>query len=224
MLFYLRCLNLELASQSDKRSSDEAIHLILGGYSYGSLLASHLPGSEVVADLFKDDIQGSPAHGILLTAQTVCALSKDDIPRSTQSSPNPVAQSAGQEEKDLLQSSSTAISYLLVSPLLPPINLFLTLFLDLSLEVDTREPGQRRHIPCPKPAEQLCAHRTLAIYGDEDTFTSVSKLRKWSSELSAGPQSLFTSTEIEGAGHFWREDGVEHEARQSLRMWLNRLP
>lgn len=224
MLSYLRCLNLELASQSDKRSPEDGIHLILGGYSYGSLLASHLPGNEVVADLFKDGIQGSPAHGILVTAQTVCALSKDEIPRSTRPSPSTDAQSAGLEVKDLLQSSSTTISYLLVSPLLPPINLFLTLFLDLSLEVDTRASGQRRHIPCPKPAYQLCAHRTLAIYGDEDTFTSVSKLRKWSSELSAVPQSLFESTENEGAGHFWREDGVEHKARQSLRMWLNRLP
>lgn len=224
MLFYLRCLNLDLASPSDKRNAAETIHLVLGGYSYGSLLASHLPGNEVVADLFKDSIQGSPARGILLTAQTICALSKDEIPRLIRSSPNRDSQSAGQEARDLLQSSSTTISYLLVSPLLPPINLFLTLFLNLSLEVDTQASGQQRHIPCPKPADQLCAHRTLAIYGDEDIFTSVSKLRKWSSELGAGPQSLFMSTEIEGAGHFWREDGVEHEARQSLREWLNRLP
>ncbi|KAL4922496.1 Alpha/Beta hydrolase protein [Aspergillus aurantiobrunneus] len=223
MTLYLHYLKLDLASRSDRESTEGGIHIILGGYSYGSLVASHLPASEVIADLFKDGIQGSPTHGIYVTAKTVFALSKDEIPRSTQQ-PNLDVQSASQDTKESLVSSSTTVSYLLISPLLPPINSFLTLFLDLSLEVDTQASGQRRQIPCPSPIEQLCGHRTLAIYGDGDTFTSVSKLRKWSGELKSVRQSQFNSSEIEGAGHFWREDGVEQEARQALRLWLHRRP
>ncbi|RDW81387.1 uncharacterized protein DSM5745_04944 [Aspergillus mulundensis] len=223
MMLYLRCLKLELTHQSDEKGTEEGIHLILGGYSYGSLVASHLPESEVVADVFKNAIQHTPAHKIFLTAKAICASSRDEIPQLN-SSTNLDAANLGQEARPLLQSCGTTISYLLVSPLLPPINLLLTLFLDLSLEVHTQASGQRRQIPCPKPTDQLRAHETLAIYGDEDTFTSVSKLRKWSGELSGVSQSQFQSKEIEGAGHFWREDGVEQQARRALRLWLRQHP
>ncbi|KAL4974880.1 Alpha/Beta hydrolase protein [Aspergillus desertorum] len=215
MMLYLRCLKLQL----QLATNHEGIHLILGGYSYGSLIASHLPASEVVADIIQDAIQGTPAHEIFLTAKTTCAFSRNEIMQSAQA-PTLDASGPGQEARELLQSCGTTISYLLVSPLLPPVNLFLTLFLDLSLEVDTQASGQRRQIPCPKPEGQLCAHGTLAIYGDEDTFTSVSKLRKWSGELSSVPQSRFQSEEVKGAGHFWRENGVEQQARRALRLWL----
>ncbi|KAL4929110.1 uncharacterized protein BDV17DRAFT_83995 [Aspergillus undulatus] len=218
MMLYLHSVRLELGSRSSKESSEAGVHLILGGYSYGSLVASHLPASDIIANIFKYSIKGTPVHEIFLTARNVCALSKREFVSLTQPSPN--VHNANQEAKELLQSSSTAVSYLLISPLLPPINLFLTLFLDLSLEVDTQASGQRRKIPCPKPTEQLCTHQTIAIYGDDDTFTSISKLRKWSGDLSGAPESRFQATEVEGAGHFWREDGVEQEARQALRLWL----
>ncbi|KAL4864593.1 hypothetical protein BDV12DRAFT_175898 [Aspergillus spectabilis] len=223
MMLYLHCLRLNNLFRSEGESNEEGIHLILGGYSYGSLVASHLPASGAVADIFNDGAYGTPTHEIFLTARNTCALSRDEIPRATLLL-DPDAPSVGQVAKDVLQSASTTISYLLISPLLPPINLFLTLFLDLSLEVDTEASGQRRKIPCPNPTDQLSAHRTLAIYGDEDTFTSVSKLRKWSDELSNVPPSQFVSTEVEGAGHFWREASAEQEARHSLRLWLRQGP
>ncbi|KAL4953620.1 Alpha/Beta hydrolase protein [Aspergillus filifer] len=216
MMLYLRLLRLELGSGS---RGEEPIRLVLGGYSYGSLVASHLPGSEVVAELFRDGVQGTPVHEIFLTARNIFALSREEIKSQTQTA-EPKQQSIPSDANELLRSCGMTTSYLLISPLLPPINLFLTLFLDMSLEVDTQGLGHRRKIPCPKPTEQLCAHQTIAIYGDEDTFTSVSKLRKWSGELSGVSGGLFQATEIEGAGHFWREDGVEEEARRVLRLWL----
>ncbi|KAL4946717.1 hypothetical protein BDV06DRAFT_182181 [Aspergillus oleicola] len=219
MMLYLQALKLELVSESDKKGAGENIQLILGGYSYGSLVASHLPASEVVAELFEDGIQGTPVHEILLIAKTMFSSSREKIKSSTQP-PKPKPERTGQDANGLLQLSSMRTSYLLISPLLPPINLLLTLFFDMSLEMDTQGSGQRKKIPCPKPNEQLCAHQTMAIYGDDDTFTSVSKLRKWSGELSGVSGSLFQATEIEGAGHFWREDGVEEEAREALRLWL----
>ncbi|KAL4962142.1 uncharacterized protein BDV14DRAFT_179078 [Aspergillus stella-maris] len=218
VMLYLRLLRLELGSGS---RGEEPIQLVLGGYSYGSLVASHLPGSEVVAELFKDGIRirGTPIHEISLTARKIFDLLKEEIKSQARPTKSP-SQSMPSDANELQRSCGMTTSYLLISPLLPPINLFLTLFLDMSLEVDTQGSGHRRKIPCPKSTEKLCAHQTIAIYGDEDTFTSVSKLRKWSGELSGVSAGLFQATEIEGAGHFWREDGVEEEARRALRLWL----
>ncbi|KAL2814285.1 Alpha/Beta hydrolase protein [Aspergillus granulosus] len=219
MLLYLQLLGSKVALRPGSESRETGVHLVLGGYSYGSLVASHLPSSGVVAHLYSDGIQGTPAHEIFLTAKTICAQFED-----APTTEHPSSITSTHSAKDILQAAHTTISYLLVSPLLPPINLFLTLFLDLSLEVDTQATGHRQHISCPKPSDQLRAHRTLAIFGDEDTFTAVSKLRKWSDELKRVPQSRFVSTEIEGAGHFWREDGAEAEARHALRQWLRQQP
>ncbi|KAE8394698.1 hypothetical protein BDV23DRAFT_146960 [Aspergillus alliaceus] len=94
----------------------------------------------------------------------------------------------------------------------------------MSLDISIHIPSQREQIPCPKPTHQLCTHPSLAIYGNQDTFTSASKLNKWSDELSHAPRSQFRSAEIDGAGHFWREDGVESQARDALRNWLRLIP
>ena len=58
-------------------------------------------------------------------------------------------------------------------------------------------------------AARLRRNPTLAIYGDEDNFTSAKKLDAWAETLMQTPQSLFQGRRIHGAGHFWREKGVE---------------
>ncbi|KAE8134335.1 Alpha/Beta hydrolase protein [Aspergillus pseudotamarii] len=196
------------------------IHLILGGYSYGSLIASHLPALDVVADLFKDIIAGTEAHEILQTAVKVSALLEANGSTQEQN----LASEDHLAVEEPLDISGTTISYLLVSPLLPPLNLFLTFFSTMFLDIGARSPAQRRQIPCPKPTRQLCARPSLAIYGNQDSFTSASKLKKWSDELSHVPGSQFQSAEIDGAGHFWREDGVESQARDALGKWLRLIP
>ena len=193
------------------------VRLILAGYSYGSMIASHLPALDVVADLFTNSADGSAACRIRREAERISALSSDV--QETQGRP-PISWEA-LNPKCI---SSAKICYLLISPLLPPINMFLTLFLKLSLNVGTHTATQGRHIPCPKPTDQLGAHPTLAIYGSHDTFTSAPKLRQWSQELAQTPGSQFQSAEIGGAGHFWREHGAESEARASIKEWLRQIP
>jgi pimeloyl-ACP methyl ester carboxylesterase len=231
MLCYLRSLRSRLASQRrDKSTTDEHgadvesplgfvdIHLILGGYSYGSLIASHLPALDAIVDLFRNSIEGAPSFEIFQTAENVSALLEENGPTQEQ---RPSARGALLWSLD---ASKIAVSYLLVSPLLPPLNLFLTLFSTMSLDVGIYGATQGKQILCPKTTSQLCAHPSLAIYGNQDTFTSANKLNKWSDELSHVPGSQFQSAEIAGAGHFWREEGVESQARDALRDWLRLIP
>jgi hypothetical protein len=61
------------ADDTDVSARDRPL-LILGGYSYGSMIASHLPSCEVVADLFRSPTPGSAESEIKIRAED---LSRD---------------------------------------------------------------------------------------------------------------------------------------------------
>ncbi|KAL4891012.1 Alpha/Beta hydrolase protein [Aspergillus ambiguus] len=216
MLIYLHMLSRRGRESDDAPISQHGgisanVHLTLGGYSYGSFIASNLPSISVVGDLFKGSIDETLFHDILQAARHIYVLSTDDTQTERPSSPN---------DSCLVDITKTSLSYLLISPLLPPVSQFLTLFTRPSLDIRDTASNNPRQFPCPNPADQLCTYPTLAIYGDQDSFTSASKLRKWSEELNKMPRSRFRSVEIGGAGHFWREIGAESQARDALRNWL----
>ncbi|CAG8412488.1 unnamed protein product [Penicillium salamii] len=169
------------------------VHLILGGYSYGSLIASHVPSLGVIVDLFQTS---DPSISEIRNTAYRVAISSLDHPISL-------------TDPDL--SALTTISYLLVSPLLPPISQLLTIFTTLSLKVASRT------LPCPDPADQLSRHRTLALAGNQDSFVSAAKLERWSEDLLHMPGSQFQFRMIDGADHFWRRN---ERARLFLRVWL----
>lgn len=216
MLLYLHSLKLG-ANEPSSDDSSPGIHLILGGYSYGSLIASHLPAVDAVVGLFSQTASGSAPYEIVKVAEEISRSSEERLHLRAES---PTARTPTIDTDDFDRISRSTISYLLVSPLLPPLSNFLTLFSTPSLDVAAETSAQGRQIPCPKPATQLCQHRTLIIYGNQDGFTPAKKLRKWADELSHVPQSQFQHREIGRAGHFWREDGVEKQARTELQDWL----
>lgn len=218
MLYYLRFLGIRGISESARQETSGKVHLILGGYSYGSLVASHLPAIDVLVDLFENAPNGTTLGAIRQIARNVSDGTSEISQNPTQPLPMNVPDDGSKES---LQ--GTTISYLLISPLLPPVSQFLTLFSKFSLDVGMETSVQGKQIPCPKPVDQMRAHPTLAIYGNEDTFTSAGKLRKWSDETTGIPGNRFESHEIDGAGHFWHEDGVELHARNVLRDWLGRI-
>ncbi|KAL2002992.1 hypothetical protein VTN02DRAFT_5299 [Thermoascus thermophilus] len=272
------------AGEEGSRPSSSLVDLILGGYSYGSMIASHLPKADVVVKLFADAAEGSSMAAIRTRAQHFAAdwnttfqarlqlqSSRPGSPDSA-GTPSPVAlgygsdssakdsrgdafdsimrrvdrskrrlsarlsrsepqtarvqdntNAAGTTNGDARQIPPPRISYLLVSPILPPITLFLTMFsrMSLSTEVGSGTSVQGAHVPSPKPEEQLCAHPTLVIYGNRDTFTPEKKIQKWSDELARAPGTKFQYREIDGAGHFWHEAGAETQMRAALREWLS---
>lgn len=210
MLYYLNALR---SAQAFSAEGDQArnVDLIIGGYSYGSMIASNVPTLDVMIDLFRP----GPGTGSLSPGRPIDQIFREARKIAAATIPGSVATKVEDRDDEGLR-ASTLISYLLVSPLLPPVSSFLTVFTSLSVDVGARSAQAR----AARPADQLSVHRTLALFGDDDTFTAVGKLRRWSAELGRMPHSQFRGCEIKGAGHFWREDGVEQEAREILREWL----
>ena len=101
-------------------------------------------------------------------------------------------------------------AYLLISPLLPPVSSLISLGTSSSAE---KEELQTR----------LSTHPSLAVFGSDDLFTSAKKLRAWAQSISAKPGSSFQFVEINGAGHFWHEEGVEKKLRLAVREWIKGL-
>ena len=76
--------------------------------------------------------------------------------------------------------------------------------------------------------DNLILNPTLAIFGTEDMFTSSHKLDAWCNKMyglslqtvNSERSSGFRWKMIEGAGHFWREHGVEAQLLECLREWV----
>ena len=226
-------------TSNNTESASAGIKLILGGYSYGSLVASHLPTIGVIMRLFRDLHKRSVVQEICDTAEGIFSWWKESLQNGmlqdhldlvsdhhylSKSAKTSATSSADQEATvSMLVSVPISISYLLISPLLPPVSQFLTMFSPLSMGMGTGSdsPGQRRQVSHPIPMDQLSANRTLVIYGNKDIFTSTKKLRKWSGDHARYPHSKFEHREIEDAGHFWNEEGAEEEVRGILRGWVS---
>ncbi|KKA26790.1 hypothetical protein TD95_003162 [Thielaviopsis punctulata] len=116
---------------------------------------------------------------------------------------------------DLIQ---PRVAYLLISPLQGLVTNLATMSLSpFSLS------GRRSSNP-PSPTDisenaeaKLWRHPTLAVFGDNDMFVPIAKLRAWKTKLSSMPDSKFVGQEISGASHFWVERGSMHIMKMLIR-------
>ncbi|KAL6716530.1 hypothetical protein ACLMJK_006097 [Lecanora helva] len=133
--------------------------------------------------------------------------------RSRQHSHSSVASSSGTATEENSTATSTTTTpeprtcYLLISPPLPPVSIFLSMH--------SRPASECEH--------KLVSNETLAVYGDSDFFTSQKKYRRWAEGIEGLEGSRFRGMEVEGAGHFWREDGAAQEMGRRIREWVKRL-
>jgi hypothetical protein len=243
--------------------------VILGGYSYGSLILKHLPPVPTILQPFTSPIVGSSNDEIITRAHrlaeqsnlvwTNIARSKERERRVRRNGHEPKASvTIGGEEttpekrrtsRDIRRSVDRGLSvelgsrlrslshshrrckddslpipletvdrapitmpevrYLLISPLSPPISTLLAPA--LGHKFWSKSKGDHEDV--------IGLHTTLAIYGDQDIFTSAKRTRDWSEQLKARPGSQFSSVEIADAGHFWVEKGVEDKLRGAFRCW-----
>ncbi|KAG9236443.1 hypothetical protein BJ875DRAFT_482269 [Amylocarpus encephaloides] len=88
-------------------------------------------------------------------------------------------------------------AYLLTSPLHGMINSLATMF--------SSKPSTREKDLLPEPEFKLGVNPTLALFGDDDVFVSVKKLRAWAEKLEMSKGTKFRYREVSGAGHFWHD-------------------
>lgn len=128
-------------------------------------------------------------------------------------------------------------AYLLVSPLLPPTSLFIAPGLAMP-SLPALLPFPTAHSRNADVEDPLVRHPTFAIWGTNDPFTSAKKLARWAKGMEEASRSFsvtdaktkadsevggFKSVDVEGAGHFWQEQGAMGRLRGEVRGWFGRL-
>lgn len=97
------------------------------------------------------------------------------------------------------------VAYLIISPVLVP---FSTTLLPPGISLSNQELGL---FPASNP--------TLAVFGSGDTFSSSKKLRQWAEGLATASSQHFQWEQVDGAGHFWREQGVMGRLQSRVARW-----
>ena len=257
-------------SEAEARTT-QGIKLVVGGYSYGALIAIQLPSLEVILSRFQSVAKGTAEAEARLRAVSLAAQwSKDahlhqerrqarrvESHEKVRFSARSMALAMGGDESEpgsrrhshdsrrgldavrrsvergrrklglkrhyhdmseeaLIEESLTSTNvptpqtyYLLISP---PLLLVTTLVTTFSSFI---------RMNMPYSDEKICSSPTLVLYGDRDFFTSQKRYRKWTEVLAAKPESQFEFHEVAGAGHFYREKGVESEMRNYIREWIH---
>jgi len=108
------------------------------------------------------------------------------------------------------------ISYLLVSPLQGWVNTLATMW-------STKSAGKDN---IPENEMKLVIDPTLALYGDNDVFVSVKRLRSWAGKLMGagkGGNGQFRHREVANAGHFWHDHDALKILQEEVRDFVRGL-
>lgn len=70
---------------------------------------------------------------------------------------------------------------------------------------------------------KLVRNPTLAVYGSNDGMAQFYKIREWTTRLKGHAGSQFLDVEINGASHFWWEEGVIEQLRSAINTYATSL-
>jgi hypothetical protein len=103
------------------------------------------------------------------------------------------------------------VMYLLISPVLPP--------LAHTLVPPASWIGLKGGIDRSTGIGAMTSP-TLAVWGSIDSFTANRRLKAWAERLSKAGPATFKWMDFEGAGHFWREQGVMKSMTKRIEDWV----
>lgn len=189
-----------LSSESDGDRVAE-LDIVLGGYSYGSLIVQSLPPFKSILGQFCEADAESGEAGIIAQAQALAVEHLD-----TYSFVRVFTIDVNQSQR-ALKSRVFRPSSLLISPLLQPISTLLSL--------------QFTNVFMKDNECNLTSNKTLAVFGGHDTFTSSTRLIRWADRLKKAEESQFKHEHIVDAGHFWNEAGAGVKLQQCIASWLD---
>ncbi|KAF3069790.1 hypothetical protein GL218_07971 [Daldinia childiae] len=239
LVYYLHYLS---APQNQLRpiETDEnsASTLLLAGYSYGAMVTLQLPPLDSYLSHFASPATHTAFADIRLRAQhlaeeQVIMFTTPASPRkslgmrvggnediSPKARDKQRAHSPDPEEKirrgvrDILSRISPPLGFVT--------NLATMSFSNLWAKkkkggpAKNHEDDRKREEGEAEAEAKFTANPTLAIYGDQDSFLSMKKMRDWATQLSGAEGSQFRYVEVSTAGHFWIEHGVAHELREAI--------
>jgi alpha/beta superfamily hydrolase len=265
LIHYLHHIEtLDSEQSSDSVKLDDPILIVLGGYSYGSLITTHLPEPSEIIKTFAAPVEGTAVAEVKCRAENLAGQMNEqirvlgaarihhgnsvhkrghtlsvggeetspekrrrsteircstdtrrslDIPRTLsqfRKKSHEIKRPSTPPMPTVIEADLPKIehAYLLISPLLPPISTLTALSLKHSQQED---------------CERFSRVHSLAVFGNDDIFTSVKKLRKWTQEISSRPDSKFRSVEIEGAGHFWHDHQTQKQLRIAVKEWVGEI-
>ncbi|KAI5304093.1 54S ribosomal protein L17 mitochondrial [Ascosphaera pollenicola] len=155
--------------------------LVLAGYSYGSMITSSLPSASLILDLFMKahrDFNGDEWVEKTMRNFMLRLLRADDKPGGLPHHPE--------------LASALSVSYLLVSPILPPISSFATLsFFRSSPDLTFTSKNGLTIASETLERKTQNGHRVLAVFGDSDMFCGINKLRTWTTKMKEIDKSRF---------------------------------
>lgn len=191
----------------------KSVELVLAGYSYGSMIASHQPNVENVISIFSKPTGDSIAAHILVKAKKLVAGEPEETEEEY------YATEVQLDEDTASDLPAANISFLLVSPILSYALGFVTLWGNL-----TKLSVQGHNIVTPVLEERLPKVPSLIVYGTDDMFTSEKKLQNWTKQLKDVPESQVEAVEVPMAGHFWVEPSFHQQLRRAVGEWLEHKP
>jgi len=128
----------------------------------------------------------------------------------------------GGSEVDNIGLDDIKVSYLLISPLQGLVTKLATMWSNTS-RPKTKDPSSKTKDTNCDVEKKLVENDTIAIFGDEDIFSTSKKLRLWADRLGSNINSRFRHVEISGAGHFWHEEGVADQMEANVAEFVSGL-
>ncbi|KAK5076849.1 hypothetical protein LTS08_006020 [Lithohypha guttulata] len=226
--------------------------LVLGGYSYGSMVAAHLPGIDTMLKALQHAELGSATHEIKQRANELaqtfldyCEAQRDVRLSSNKAHNEPSLQGTtfgGYESpaaaQKITRDAQRGMS-LDVDRVRHSIDKIRHKIRNESTTSRANDPKQQsdrtRFDPQDKKLSAIIGSHTtdtrqalssvpsLVVFGSADHFTSSRKARNWCQAIKEKPGSKLQFHEVAEAGHFWHDENIGSMMRKLAADWLQAI-